>query len=84
MLKFSKKKKKKKLHMSPSNIRGCLDLLFPSLITQNMWVPRLRSLFGFCFHHSILLFLSDELWKFKIHFRCFQFSKLSFQWHFHN
>ena len=37
-----------------------------------------------CFYHSILWFLSDELWKLKTHFRCFQFLKLSFQWHFRN
>ena len=71
------------------NIGGCLVFvfslpitLFPSPITQNMWVPRLRNLFGivfsFCFHHLILWFLSDKLWKLKTHFRCFQFPKLSF------
>ena len=27
----------------------------------------------FCFHHSILWFLSYELWKLKTHFDCFQF-----------
>ena len=37
-------------------LRGCLVFvfpssitLFPSPITQNMWVPWLSSLFGFCF-----------------------------------
>ena len=47
-----------------------------------MWVPWLNGLFGdvfsFCFHHSIFWFFSDELWKLKTHFRCFQFPKLSF------
>ena len=55
-------------------LRGCLDFqfplpitLFPSPITQNMWVPWLTSVFdivsSFYFHHSILWFLNDELWK---------------------
>ena len=51
--------------------------LFPLPITQNKWDPPQESLFGcvssFCFHHSILWFLSDELWKLKTHFSCFQF-----------
>ena len=34
--------------------------------------------FQFYFYHLILWFLSDELWKLKTHFRCFQFLKLSF------
>ena len=29
--------------------------------------------FSYCFHYSIIWFLSDELWKLKTHFRCFQF-----------
>ena len=76
-------------------LRGYLDFqfpspitLFPSLITQNWWVPRLSNMFGcvssFCFHHSILWFLSDGLWKLKIHFKCFQAIKTQFPWHFRN
>ena len=61
-------------------LRGCLDFQFPSPITQNMWVPWLNGLFGdvfsFCFYHSILWFLSNELWKLKTHFRCFQVIKI--------
>ena len=45
-----------------------------------------RSLFGFifkfCFHHSIFWFLSDELWKLKTHFRCFQVIETELWWHF--
>ena len=53
-----------------------LITLFPSPITQNWWVPWLFGfVFSFCFHHSILWFLSDELWKLKTHFRCFQVIK---------
>ena len=32
-----------------------------------------NSIFSFCFHYSILWFLSDELWKLITHFNCFQF-----------
>ena len=57
-------------------LRGYLIFVFSSPITQNMWVPWLNGLFGnvfsFCFHHSIFWFLSDELWKLKTHFKCFQ------------
>ena len=48
---------------------GCLAFVFPSPITQNMWVPWLNGLFGdvfsFCFHHLILWFLvmSYGNWK---------------------
>ena len=38
-------------------IRGCLVFVFPSPITQNMWVPWLNGLFedvfSFCFHKLI-------------------------------
>ena len=70
-------------------LSGCLDLLFPFLITlfpspitqtwRDSW---LKSLFGFCFHHSILWFFSDELWKLKTHFRCFQVIETELWWHF--
>ena len=60
--------------------------LFPSLITQNWWVSRLSSLFGcvfnFRFYHSIFWFLSDELWKIKTHFKCFQVMDTELWWHF--
>ena len=65
-----------------------LITLFSLPITQKWWVPRLSSLFGcafsFYFHHSILWFLSDELWKLKTHFKCFQVIKTEFPWHFGN
>ena len=75
------------------DFRACLDFQFPSPITlflspitQNMWVPWLNGLFGgvfsFYFHHSILWFLSDELWKLKTHFRCFQVMKTELWWYF--
>ena len=32
-----------------------------------------NSVFSFCFYHSILWFLSDELWKLKTPKMCFQF-----------
>ena len=51
-----------------------------------MWVPWLNDFFGdvfsFCFYHSIIWFLSDELWKLKTHFRCFQVMKTELWWHF--
>ena len=60
--------------------------LFSSPITQNWWIPWLKGLFefvfSFCFYHSIFWFLSDELWKLKTHFRCFQVIKTGFPWHF--
>ena len=60
--------------------------LFPSLITQNWWVSRLSSLFGcvfnFRFYHSIFWFLSDELWKIKTYFKCFQVMDTELWWHF--
>ena len=47
---------------------------------------RVSSLFGFvfkfCFHHSILWFLSDKLWNLKTHFRCFKVIKTKLWWHF--
>ena len=50
--------------------------------------PMEKSLFGFvfkfCFHHLILLFFSDELWKLKTHFRCFQVMETELWWHFDN
>ena len=58
----------------------------PSPITQKLWDPRRETLFGcvfkFCFHHSILWFLSDKLWKLKTHFRCFQVIETELWWHF--
>ena len=60
--------------------------VFPSPITQKWWDPQRESLFGFvfkfCFHHSILWFFSDELWKLKTHFRCFQVMETKLWWHF--
>ena len=59
-----------------SHLRGVWICCFPSPITQNSLVPQLSSLFGcvfsFCFHYSILWFLSNKLWKLKTHFGCFQ------------
>ena len=53
----------------------------PSLITQNLWVPWKKTLFGFvssfCFHHLIIWFLSDELWKLKFSFQNSIFSDIS-------
>ena len=74
-------------------LRSCLVFvfsllitLFPSLITQKWWDLWRESLFGFvfkfCFHHLILLFLSDELWKLKTHFRFFQVIETKLWWHF--
>ena len=74
-------------------LRGCLDLVFSithhsvsSLITQNWCAPWLFGLFGFvfsfCFHHSILWFLSDELWKLKTTFRCIWVMKTKLWRHF--
>ena len=63
---------------------GCLVFVFPSPITQKWWDPRRESLFGFvfkfCFHHLILWFLSNELWKLKTLFRCFQVMKTELWW----
>ena len=55
-------------------------------ITHNSKIvgPQRESLFGFvfkfCFHHSILWFFSDELWKLKTHFRCFQVMETKLWW----
>ena len=67
-------------------IRGCLVFVFPSPITQNMWVPWLNGLFedvfSFCFHNLIIWFLSDELYKLKTNFMCFQVMETELWWHF--
>ena len=58
--------------------------VFPSPITQKWWDPRRESLFRFVFkfrfHHLILWFFSDELWKLKTHFRCFQVMETELWW----
>ena len=54
---------------------------------SKLWVPRRGSLFGcvfkFCFHHSILWFLSDELAKLKTTFGCFWIMETELWWHFY-
>ena len=51
-----------------------------------MWVPWQKGVFGFvfnfCFYHSILWFLSDELAKLKTTFGCFQVMDTELWWHF--
>ena len=63
--------------------------MFPSLITQN-WgshKKKKKTLFGFvssfCFHHSILWFLSDELAKLKTTFECFWVMETELWWYFY-
>ena len=65
----------------------CISITHNSIfITHNSKIvgPQRESLFGFvfkfCFHHSILWFFSDELWKLKTHFRCFQVMETKLWW----
>lgn len=70
------------------SLRGCL--VFGVSITHHSecwdpWREACLDLFSkFFFHHSILWFLSDELWKLKTHFRCFQVMETKLWWHFGN
>ena len=61
-------------------------LVFPSLITQKWWDlcrERLFELvFKFCFHHSILWFLSNKLAKLKTSFESFWVMETKLWWHF--
>ena len=76
------------MSLHTKKLRGYLDFQFLSRITQNWWIPRLSNVFGFVFniffHHSIFWFLSNELWKLKTHFRCFQVMENWVMWHFCN
>ena len=70
-------------------------LTFPSLITQfslliiqKWWDPHRCSLFGFvfkfCFHHSTLTFLSNEIQKLKTSFMFFCVMKTELWWNICN
>ena len=81
----SDEKKKKKTTKQPLGF--CISITHNSIfITHNSKIvgPQRESLFGFvfkfCFHHSILWFFSDELWKLKTHFRCFQVMETKLWW----
>ena len=75
------RKKKKKTTKQPLGF--CISITHNSIfITHNSKIVGLteRKLIWICFHHSILWFLSDELWKLKTHFRCFQVMETKLWW----
>ena len=61
-------------------------ILFLSPVSQNWWVPQQKGVLGFvlnfCFHHSILWFLSYKLTKLKTTFGYFQVMETESWWHF--